>query len=272
MTSPTPDPFAPASDAPLQTAQPHPIPQPVAALQVTLGHAFADPSLLAQALTHPSYGHERRERGSDNQRLEFLGDAVLQLVMTQHLFEAFPDLPEGRLTQIRATMVNGTRLQRVATRLDLGALLVLGRGEERSGGRKRPSNLSDAVEAVIGAVYRDAGWETARATVLRLFAKELDTLRGEPSVAESNPKGELQELLQGPDGGTPTYTCIHESGPAHARLYVARVWLKQRELGLGQGASKKEAEIAAARAALAGLRAAGNASPPSPSAADEGVD
>ncbi|HSI85204.1 MAG: ribonuclease III [Candidatus Methylacidiphilales bacterium] len=226
------------------------------ALQTQLAHRFTEPDLLVQALTHPSHGHERRERGRDNQRLEFLGDAVLQLVMTQYLFETFPLLPEGQLTQIRATMVNGTRLQRLAVKLDLGSGLILGRGEERSGGRQRPSNLSDAVEAVIGAVYRDAGWEATREVVLRLFAEELSTLPEStaPRIAESNPKGELQETLQGPEGGTPTYTCIHESGPAHARLYVAHVWLKGRELGCGQGASKKEAEINAARAALRTLR------------------
>ncbi len=221
--------------------------------QQRLGHTFADGELLRLALTHASFGHEKRQRVPDNQRLEFLGDAVLQLSVTAELYRRFPELPEGRLTVMRAQLVNRHNLQAVATELGLGEHLILGRGEENSQGRTRPSILADAMEAVIGAVFAEAGWDVARAIILRLFEPSFATIIGEGPLAEANPKGSLQEKLQAEGDQPPAYRCVSESGPAHARLYEVVVEWQGRELGRGQGASKKEAETRAAEAALAGL-------------------
>src|SRR5271163_1271387 len=137
--------------------------------QKRLGHVFADAELLRQALTHASFGHEKRQRMPDNQRLEFLGDAVLQLAVTAELYRRFPEMPEGRLTVQRAQLVNRNHLQALAQELGLGDHLILGRGEENSQGRQRGSILADAMEAVIGAVFAETGWDTARAIILRLL-------------------------------------------------------------------------------------------------------
>ena len=220
--------------------------------QKRLGHVFADAELLRQALTHASYGHEKRQRTPDNQRLEFLGDAVLQLAVTAELYRRFPEMPEGRLTVQRAQRVNRNHLQALALELGLGEQLVLGRGEENSRGRQRPSILADAMEAVIGAVYAEAGWEPARAIVLRLMEPSLAAITDEGGAA-ANPKGSLQEKLQAGGDNPPVYRCVSESGPAHARVYEVVVEWQGRELGRGQGASKKEAETRAAEAALAKL-------------------
>ena len=220
--------------------------------QERLGHRFADAELLRQALTHASYGYEKRQRTPDNQRLEFLGDAVLQLAVTAELYRRFPEMPEGRLTVQRAQLVNRNHLQALAQELGLGEQLVLGRGEENSQGRQRPSILADAMEAVIGAVYAEAGWEPARAIVLRLLAPSLAALTDEGG-AGANPKGSLQEKLQAGGDNPPAYRCVSESGPAHARVYEVVVEWQGRELGRGHGASKKEAETRAAEAALATL-------------------
>jgi ribonuclease-3 len=223
------------------------------ALQERLGHVFAEPGLLRQALTHASFGHEKRQHLPDNQRLEFLGDAVLQLVVTEELYRRFPELTEGRLTVMRARLVNRHHLQAIALALGLGDHLILGRGEENSQGRQRGSILADAVEAVLGAVFAEAGWETARTIILRLFASSLE--EGESAAEAANPKGDLQEKLQARGEDPPIYRCVEENGPAHARVYEVAVEWHGNELGRGQGASKKEAEIRAAEAALAGLRA-----------------
>ncbi len=165
-------------------------------LQRRLGHMFADVLLLRQALTHASYGHEKRQRLPDNQRLEFLGDAVLQLAVTEELYRRFPEMPEGRLTVLRARLVNRHHLQEVALSLGLGEHLILGRGEENSQGRQRGSILADAVEAVIGAVFAEAGWQIARSIVLQLLEPALATLAKESDAGAVNPKGSLQEKLQ----------------------------------------------------------------------------
>ena len=221
--------------------------------QQRLGHAFADAELLRQALTHASFGHEKRQRMPDNQRLEFLGDAVLQLAVTAELYRRFPELPEGRLTILRAQLVNRHHLQSLAQDLGLGDHLILGRGEENSQGRQRGSILADAMEAVIGAVYAEAGWEAARTIILRLIEPSLASIVEEGDAAQANPKGSLQEKLQAEGEQPPVYKCLSETGPAHARIYEVVVEWQGRELGRGQGASKKEAEIRAAEAALAGL-------------------
>jgi ribonuclease-3 len=219
--------------------------------QTRLGHSFADADLLRQALTHASFGHEKRQKLPDNQRLEFLGDAVLQLAVTSELYHRFPDLPEGRLTILRAQLVNKRHLHSLAQELGLGPHLILGRGEENSQGRSRESILADATEAVIGAVYLEAGWEVARALILRLVEPSFAAI--DESAVEANPKGALQEKLQAEGDQPPLYRCVSETGPAHARVYEVVVEWQERELGRGTGASKKEAETQAALAALASL-------------------
>jgi ribonuclease-3 len=220
--------------------------------QQRLGHRFARLELLQQALTHASFGHEKRQRLPDNQRLEFLGDAVLQLAVTEELYRRFPELPEGRLTVLRATLVNRHHLQALAKDLGLGDELILGRGEETSRGRERGSILADAMEAVIGAVFADTGWESTRALILKLLEPSLGQIE-EEGTPQANPKGSLQEKLQAEGDNPPLYRCVSESGPPHARVYEVVVEWQERELGRGQGASKKEAETRAAEAALAAL-------------------
>jgi ribonuclease-3 len=221
--------------------------------QQRLGHSFADGELLRQALTHASFGHEKRQRMPDNQRLEFLGDAVLQLAVTAELYRRFPELTEGRLTVLRARLVNRHHLQALAQELGLGDHLILGRGEENSQGRQRGSILADAMEAVIGAVFSEAGWDGARVIILRLLEPSLAAISDEGDSAEANPKGSLQEKLQAEGEHPPVYKCISETGPAHARVYEVVVEWQGRELGRGQGASKKEAETRAAQTALEAL-------------------
>lgn len=222
------------------------------AFQDRLGHRFAQPQLLRLALTHASFGHEKRLRLADNQRLEFLGDAVLQLIVTGELYQRYPELSEGELTVLRARLVNRHHLQALAQELGLGEHLVLGRGEENSRGRERGSILADAMEAIIGALYSEAGWERTRGIVLGLLASSLSVMDAEDAGA-LNPKGNLQEKLQAEGEQPPVYRCISETGPAHARVYEVVVEWQGRELGRGQGASKKEAETKAAQAALLAL-------------------
>jgi len=220
--------------------------------QQRLGHTFADGDLLRQALTHASFGHEKRQRLPDNQRLEFQGDAVLQLAVTTELYHRFPQMTEGQLTKLRAQLVNKNHLQAVAREIDLGEHLILGRGEEKQG-RERGSILADAMEAVIGAVFIDGGWEPARTIILRLLGPSLEAISGEEDPAAANPKGALQEKLQAEGDHPPAYRCVSETGPAHARVYEVVVEWQGRELGRGHGASKKEAETRAAQTALEGL-------------------
>lgn len=221
--------------------------------QQRLGHNFADGNLLRQALTHASFGHEKRQRLPDNQRLEFLGDAVLQLAVTTELYRRFPELPEGRLTVLRARLVNRHHLQALAQELGLGDHLILGRGEENSQGRQRGSILADAMEAVLGAVYAEVGWDGAHKIIQRLLEPSLAAISHESDGAAANPKGSLQEKLQAEGEQPPAYKCVSETGPAHARIYEVVVEWQGRELGRGQGASKKEAETQAAQAALDAL-------------------
>jgi ribonuclease-3 len=221
--------------------------------QQRLGHSFADAGLLRQALTHASFGHEKRQKLPDNQRLEFLGDAVLQLAVTAELYRRLPELTEGQLTVLRARLVRKEHLQTLAQQLNLGEHLILGRGEENSQGRQRGSILADAMEAVIGAVFAESGWDNARTIILRLLEPSLAAITSESDAAEANPKGTLQEKLQAEGELPPVYRCLSETGPAHARVYEVVVEWQGRELGRGEGASKKEAETRAAQAALATL-------------------
>jgi ribonuclease-3 len=221
-------------------------------LQKSIAYTFKKPELLEEALTHPSLAHERGVDGvRHNQRLEFLGDAVLQLVLTDHIYELYPTYPEGKLTQARAHLANRHTLYRRAMALELGTYLLLGKGEESSGGRERLSNLADAFEALLGAVYLDGGIRAARKFVQKQFAHEFKEVK--ESSPRQNPKGELQELLQARSAANPQYRVIHESGPDHHKHFEAVVEWEGREIGRGKGSSKKIAEIAAAEAALAGF-------------------
>jgi ribonuclease-3 len=217
-------------------------------LQESLGYRFADVAYLRLALTHPSVAHEQGAGVVHNQRLEFLGDAVLQLVVTRELYEKFPTLGEGELTKARAQMVNRRTLADQARTLGIGGCLRLSRGEENHGGRCRPSALGDAFEALIGAIFVDGGWEAAAAFVLRRFHAAFGQMRTLPLL--ENPKGELQERLQAGSTEAPIYQVASIRGPDHDRCYECAVLHRGVELGRGVGKSKKEAESRAARSAL----------------------
>lgn len=224
----------------------------LAALQSRLGYPFRDESLLRLALTHPSVAHEQGVPVEHNQRLEFLGDAVLQLVLTRDLYEKFPGFDEGPLTKARAKLVNRRTLAVHGRELGLGGYLILSRGEEIHGGRERPSALADAFEALVGAMFLDGGFEVAREFILREFSAAFGGLSVIPIL--ENPKGELQEFLQAQSAEPPQYHVVSSSGPDHDRLFECTVHHGGVELARGQGKSKKAAESEAALAALKKLR------------------
>lgn len=211
------------------------------ALEQTIGYAFKDRKLLLTALTHSSYSGEKH--AASNQRLEFLGDAVLQLTMSDRLYLAYPDLAEGDLSRLRARSVQEGALHKAAIRLHLGEHLRLSHGEELAGGRERPSILADAVEALLGAIYLDGGMEPARAFVESFLPTAPETVAQDSKTA-------LQELLQKGGGDTPQYEILSEEGPPHARRFHAQALWNGRQIGKGEGASKKAAEQAAALDAL----------------------
>ncbi len=222
-------------------------------LQARLAYQFRDPTLLERALTHPSYLADHPNAAGSNQRLEFLGDAVLQLILTQALFELFPDDREGALTRRRATLAKGSFLTGLARELGLEACLRLGSGEEAGGGRQRASTLEDGLEALVGAVYLDSDLPQVRRVVLGFYGPLADRL--ERAQDADNPKGRLQELVQSTQGNDALhYETAHISGADHAREYESRVLLLGTLQGTGRGASKKLAEEAAAYTALAALR------------------
>ena len=225
-----------------------PAPAPMQPLENRIHYKFRNSLLLAEALTHPSLAYESASPHFDNQRLEFLGDAVLQLIVTEELFRRFPDFTEGRLTKLRARVVSRRALARFASAIHLGTYVLLGKGEEASGGRRRASTLADAFEALIGAVYLDAGPLPARELVLRLFEAELGGMAASPE--ERNPKGELQECLQALHPQAPAYMIRSESGPDHRRVFLAEVSWRKQVLATGKGRSKKDAEVRAAAEAL----------------------
>lgn len=217
-----------------------------------MGHKFRSAALLRLALTHPSVAHEQGTTVQHNQRLEFLGDAVLQLVLTSELYERYPDFGEGPLTKARAKLVNRSSLAGHGAALGLGECLILSRGEELSGGRDRPSTLADAYEAVLGALFLDGGFEAAKRFILQEFSVPLNELSGIPIL--DNPKGELQELLQARSTEAPQYHVASVAGPDHDRVYECTVHHGGVELARGRGKSKKTAESDAAVAALNKLR------------------
>jgi len=221
-------------------------PSAVSLLVDRLGHRFADDAPLQLAITHRSWCAESGEPHS-NERLEFLGDAVLGIVVTDHLFTSHPELPEGHLAKIRASVVNESALAEVAASLGLGEALRLGKGEDASGGRAKQSILADAMEAVIGAVYVDGGLDAARAVVVPLFAPLLHAAVAEPGGGDH--KSELQELLARLGAPAPVYELTDE-GPDHDKRFFARVRVGDALVGEGDGRSKKSAEQAAAHAAL----------------------
>ena len=222
------------------------------ALQARLGYLFRDENRLRLALTHPSVAHEQGMAVQHNQRLEFLGDSVLQLVLTSELYEKFPAMGEGPLTKARAQMVNRRTLANRGSRLGLGDHLILGRGEDSSGGRERPSALADTFEALLGAIFLDGGFDAARDFILRQFREEFGELEVIPNL--ENPKGELQEVLQSNSTEAPQYQLESVSGPDHDRLFESAVYHRGVELGRGKGKSKKDSESQAALAALDQLR------------------
>lgn len=217
-------------------------------LEQRIQYKFRNPLLLAEALTHPSLGYETQRHHFDNQRLEFLGDAVLQLIFTEFLFDSYPDLPEGELTKLRARLVSRDGLRVNAEALELGKYLMMGRGEEATGGRTRASALADAYEAMIGALYLDSDYVTVRRIVLTETRQRLESLNLEDPSA--NPKGRLQEILQAITPQSPIYEVVEQFGPEHMKQFVSRIVWNDRELSRGTGNSKKDAEVQAARRAI----------------------
>ncbi len=233
------------------------------AVEEALGYRFRDPGLLEHALTHRSRAHEDASGGvRDNESLEFLGDAVLGFVISDRLFRECPDWDEGQKSKARAALVSTAALARVGEDLGLGDHLLLGRGEERTGGRTKRSLIADTFEAVVAAVYLDGGVEAADGFVERWFRPRIDAVRvGDvgPGVTRDH-KSALQEWLQSRNRGLPRYELVRTSGPAHRRVFETEIRVGEQALARGEGRSKKESEQRAAERALAGL-----ATPPEPS-------
>ncbi len=218
----------------------------------TFGYVFRQPRLLEEALTHKSHVNESRERGyRHNERLEFLGDAVLALIVSDYLAASFPDSTEGELSKLKARLVSEISLARAARRLNLGSRLRLGRGEELTQGREKSSLLANAVEALIAAVYLDGGLEAARSFTLRTLMQELEDLRElEGPAAIQDYKTQLQEWCQKRFETLPQYATVRETGPDHQKLFEVKLMVRGEVLGVGVGRSKKEAEQMAAKQAL----------------------
>ena len=221
----------------------------LAALQQALGVSFNDASLLEQALVHSSYINENPGSAlASNERLEFLGDAVLGLIVAEKLYQDFPRFAEGEMTKLRAALVRRDTLARIAGAVGLGDHLYMGKGEEAGGGRHKPANLAAALEAVIAAVFLDRGPATARDFILGLLGMELEKVASRGAGVDH--KSELQELVQGSEQQTPTYHVIEATGPDHDKMFAVEVRLGEAVLGRGSGKSKKAAESEAARSAL----------------------
>ena len=244
-----------------------------ASLEKALGHVFGSPELLHQALTHSSRAREietLRPTGpsADNEQLEFLGDAVLGLVATEELFRRFPEFSEGQLSKLRAHLVSKNHLIHAAERLELGKYLRLGRGEEKSGGRGKAAILVDALEAILGAVYLDAGLDTARSLVMRhILSPELEAFASDGRAGKiTDYKSALQEKLQAESRPQPAYMLVQESGPEHQKTFTIEARLlawgeeKVEFVGRAQGSTKKNAEQEAARQVLDYLASTGNGS------------
>jgi ribonuclease-3 len=226
-------------------------------VQRLLGYRFHQPHLLEEALTHKSYSNERRGKDSkQNERLEFLGDAVLSLVMSEHLADEFPDSSEGALSKLKAQLVSEASLAKAARRMKLGRLLRLGKGEELSKGREKHSLLADALEALIAAVYLDGGLEASRTFTVRVLEEELQATRAQQArPGMDDYKTQLQEICQKRFEILPQYATVRESGPDHEKVFEVELTIQGTMRGIGRGHSKKEAEQMAAKKALAQLTA-----------------
>jgi len=221
--------------------------------QKKLGICFRRESLLEQAFVHSSYCNENPDfEYPSNERLEFLGDAVLNFVATEKLYKELPELPEGELTEIRASLVCRDTLAELGSSLELGHWLLLGRGEELSGGRVKASNLANAMEALIGALYLDQGLAKARRFILKQFRPGLERIRTGKTMP--NYKALVQEFIQGQKRPTPVYRLVEATGPDHSKQFTAEILVEGEALGRGMGSSKKVAESQAARAAWEKLR------------------
>jgi ribonuclease III len=214
-------------------------------LQKHLRYTFREEALLLQALTHKSYAHEKKGGLKDNERLEFLGDAVLDLSISHLIMETFPDLSEGEMSKLRASLVNESSLAAMAEKIGLNRHLLLGHGEERSGGRKKSSILADSFEAVMAAVYMDGGFDAAFKTVFRHFSKLLSK-----ADLYRDYKTRLQEFTQERMKCMPDYSLKSTTGPDHARVFEVELQIKGKLYGTGKGKTKKEAEQEAAREAM----------------------
>ena len=219
-------------------------------LETAIGYRFNNITLLQKALTHSSYANERwHDSLKCNERLEFLGDSILGMVVAEHLYRNFPDRPEGELTRMRADMVCETSLAAIAGKLELGRHMLLGHGEEQGGGRERASILADAVESVIAACYLDGGMDAARGLIDRFVLCDVPVAR----LHNADYKTALQELVQQKKNQTLSYCLAGESGPDHHKQFVAQVSLNGHIVGQGAGTSKKRAEQEAAKAAIEAL-------------------
>jgi ribonuclease III len=224
---------------------------PTHVAEQTIGHSFRDQALLDQALTHKSHVNEAKHKHlKHNERLEFLGDAVLTLVISEHLAAMFPESTEGDLSKLKARLVSEVSLAAASRRLDLGALLRLGRGEELTQGRGKPSILANTLEAVVAALYLDAGLEVARKFVLRIFSNELHDVQEPGGPALYDYKTRLQEWCQKEHDTLPHYVIVRESGPDHQKTFEVQLTVRGDVLGVGMGRTKKEAEQMAAKQAL----------------------
>jgi ribonuclease-3 len=235
--------------------------EPAQRIEDALGHRFERPERLTLALTHRSFAHENRRAPGDNERLEFLGDSILGAAAAELLYAGFPEASEGELTRRRADLVCERSLAALAERLGLPEALLLGRGEEKSGGRKKPRLLASALEAIVGAVYADGGFAAAHAVAQRVLAPALEALAADAGAGDF--KSRLQERLQAERKIAPRYELEGTEGPEHARTFRVVVLLEGERLGEGSGRSKLEAEQAAAAAALR----AGASAPPEPGGA-----
>lgn len=221
-------------------------------LQKKLNIQFNNPQLLKRALTHRSYLNENRQKKlKSNERLEFLGDALLEFWATKHLFYLYPQKPEGKLTNIRSAVVCTQSLAEVADQLNLGKYLLLSKGESRGGGRKKASLLADTFEALVGAIYQDQGWETTNQFLDKLLLSKLKKIGKKQEVKDAKTK--LQEIVQAKHKITPHYVIIEEKGPDHAKEFIAAVFYNQEKIAEGKGQSKAQAENAAAKKALTKL-------------------
>lgn len=216
-------------------------------LEKNLKYTFKNKELLSNALTHSSYANEKKGGAKSNERLEFLGDSVLSIIVSEHIYNNFPNLPEGQLTRIRASLVCEKTLCSFSRQLEIGDFLLLGKGEKANGGASRPSILADAFEAVLAAIYLDGGIEPAKRHVLRFVQSELAHLENDNF---KDYKTELQEIIQRNPEEKLTYVLIGESGPDHDKCFTVQVHLNSNVIGEGSGHSKKNAEQAAAKKAL----------------------